>query len=136
MFTYLVEDQILFTCDVFGEHFCNEVLFDDLAGDFEDAFRYYFDVIMKPYSKFMMQAIEKIRPLPIQIICPGHGMVLRKNWRKYVDLSEQYALEALKDPVPHTVFLAYVSAYQNTAKIASAIAYGIRQAGAIEVDRL
>lgn len=134
MFTYLVEDQILFTCDVFGEHFCNEVLFDDLAGNFEDAFRYYFDVIMKPYSKFMMQAIEKIRPLPIQIICPGHGMVLRKNWRKYVDLSEQYALEALKDPSPHTVFLAYVSAYQNTAKIASAIAYGIRQAGAIEVD--
>jgi flavorubredoxin len=134
MFTYLVEDNLLFTCDVFGEHYCNEVLFDDLAGDFTDSFRYYFNVIMKPYSKFMIQAIEKIRPLAIRTICPGHGMVLRKNWKKYVDLSEQYALEALSDPIPYTVFLAYVSAYQNTAKIASAIADGIHQAGAIEVD--
>jgi flavorubredoxin len=134
MFTYLVEDQILFTCDVFGEHYCNELLFNDLAGDFYEAFRYYFDVIMKPYSKFMIQAIEKIRPLAIQTICPGHGMVLRKNWQEYVDLSEKYAQEALKSPDPNTVFLAYVSAYQNTAKMATAIADGIRQAGSIEVD--
>ena len=134
MFTYLVEDQILFTCDVFGEHYCNELLFNDLAGDFYEAFRYYFDVIMKPYSKFMIQAIEKIRPLAIQTICPGHGMVLRKNWQEYVDLSEQYAREALKSPDPYTVLLAYVSAYQNTAKMATAIADGIRQAGSIEVD--
>jgi flavorubredoxin len=134
MFTWMQEDQLLFTCDVFGEHFCNDALFDDLAGDFDDAFRYYFEVIMKPYSKFMIHAIEKIRSLPIRTICPGHGMVLRKNWKKYVDLSEQYALEALKEPVPNTVFLAYVSAYRNTAILASAIADGIRQAGAIEVD--
>jgi len=134
MLTYLREDQLLFTCDVFGEHYCNEALFDDLVGDFDDAFRYYFDVIMKPYSKFMIHAIEKIRPLSIRAICTGHGVVLRKNWRKYVDLSEQYALEALKEPIPNTVFLAYVSAYRNTAIIASAIADGIRQAGTIEVD--
>jgi flavorubredoxin len=134
MMTYLREDQLLFSCDVFGEHFCNDTLFDDLSGDFDDAFRYYFNVIMKPYSKFMIHAIEKIRPLPIRAICPGHGVVLRTNWRKYVDLSEQYALEALKEPIPNTVFLAYVSAYRNTAIIASAIADGIRQAGAIEVD--
>jgi flavorubredoxin len=134
MFTWLQEDQLLFTCDVFGEHYCSDVLFDDLAGNFDNAFRYYFDVIMKPYSKFMIHAIEKIRELPIQAICPGHGMVLRKDWRKYVGLSEEYALEALKDPVPNTVLLAYVSAYRNTAILASAIADGIRQAGPIEVD--
>jgi flavorubredoxin len=82
----------------------------------------------------MIHAIEKIRPLKIKAICTGHGAVLRKNWRKYVDLSEQYALEALKEPVPDTVFLAYVSAYRNTGIIASAIADGIRLAGTIEVD--
>ncbi|MCX6248543.1 MAG: FprA family A-type flavoprotein [Bacteroidetes bacterium] len=134
MLTWLWEDQLLFTCDVFGEHFCSEELFDDLAGDFDDAFRYYFDVIMKPYSKFMIHAIEKIRPLPIRAICTGHGVVLRSEWRKYVDLSEQYALEALKEPAPNSVFLAYVSAYHNTGIIAAAIAEGIRKAGDIEVD--
>ena len=134
MFTYLVEDEILFTCDVFGEHYCNDVMFADLAEDFQESFRYYFDVIMRPFSKFMISAIEKIRPLPIKTICPGHGMILRKHWEKYVDLTGQYAQEALTAPVPHSVFLGYVSAYRNTAKMASAIAGGIRQAGSIEVD--
>ncbi|HSN49816.1 MAG TPA: FprA family A-type flavoprotein [Bacteroidales bacterium] len=134
MFTYLIEDQVLFTCDVFGEHYCNEVMFDDLAGNFDDAFHYYFEVIMKPFSKFMLSAIEKIRPLPIRTICPGHGMILRSDWKKYVDLSERYAQETLCFPIPNTVFLAYVSAYRNTGLIAEAIAEGIRQAGNIEVD--
>lgn len=134
MLTYLPEEQLLFTCDVFGEHFCTDVLFDDLAGDFEEAFRYYFNVIMKPYSKFMIHAIAKIRTLQVKAICTGHGVVLRQYWKKYMDITEELAHEALKEPLPNTVFLAYVSAYHNTAAIATAIAQGIRQAGAIEVD--
>lgn len=132
--TYLREDKVLFTCDIFGEHYCNENVFDDLVGDFDDAFRYYFNVIMKPYSKFMLQAIERIRPLDISVICPGHGAVLRKNWKKYVDLSEQYARETLNDQKPNRVFLGYVSAYRNTGIIAGMIADGIKMAGDIEVD--
>lgn len=134
MMTYLQEDQLLFTCDIFGEHYCNENVFDDEVGDFDDAFRYYYDVIMKPYSKFMLQAIERIRPLKIKAILPGHGAVLRKNWKKYVDLSEQYAIEALNGQKPNRVFLGYVSAYQNTGNIARMIARGIREAGDLEVD--
>lgn len=132
--SYLEEDKILFTCDIFGEHYCHEEVFDDLVGDFDDAFRYYYDVIMKPYSKFMLQAIERIRPLEIFCICPGHGAILRSYWKKYVDLSEQYARESLSVRKPNRVFLGYVSAYQNTGIIAGKIAEGIRQAGDIEVD--
>jgi NADH oxidase (H2O-forming) len=134
MMTYLVEDKLLFTCDIFGEHFCDEGMFDDCVGNFDDAFRYYYDVIMKHYSKFMIQAIERIRPLDISVICPGHGMILRKNWKKYVDLSEQYAREALKNPKPNRVFVGFVSAYRNTGLIAEKIAEGIRMAGDIEVE--
>ena len=54
IYTYLVEDKILFTCDSFGAHYCHEDLFDDLVGDYDADFRYYFDVILKPYSKFMV----------------------------------------------------------------------------------
>ena len=132
--TYLREDKILFTCDIFGAHYCNEGVFDDAVGDFDDAFRYYFNVIMKPYSKFMLQAIERIRPLDIAVICTGHGAVLRKNWKKYVDLSEQYALDTLKDQKPNRVFMGYVSAYRNTGIIAGMIAAGIKTAGDVEVD--
>ncbi|MCX6306686.1 MAG: FprA family A-type flavoprotein [Bacteroidetes bacterium] len=132
--TYLQEDKLLFTCDIFGEHFCDEGVFDDAVGDFDDAFRYYYDVIMKPYSRFMLQAIQRIRPLDIAAILPGHGAVLRKNWKKYVDLSEQYAKEALTGQKPNRVFLGYVSAYQNTGIIAEMIARGIKEAGNTEVD--
>ncbi|HNX85931.1 MAG TPA: FprA family A-type flavoprotein, partial [Bacteroidales bacterium] len=54
MMTWLKEDKVLFTCDIFGAHFCHEGIFDDVVGNFDDAFRYYFDVIMKPFSKFML----------------------------------------------------------------------------------
>lgn len=132
--TWLQEDKLLFTCDIFGEHYCNEGMFDDEVGDFDDAFRYYYDVIMKPYSKFMLQAIERMRPLEISAILPGHGAILRKNWKKYVDLSEKYALQALNAQKPNRVFLGYVSAYQNTEIIAQMIARGIAEAGDIEID--
>ena len=39
IYTYLEEDNILFTCDSFGSHYSDERIFDDLVGDFHDAFR-------------------------------------------------------------------------------------------------
>src|SRR5208337_3079463 len=75
MYTYLEEDKILFTCDSFGSHYCQEAMFDDQVGKFDEAFDYYFDVILKPFSKFMLMAIEKIRRLPVQVICTGHGPI-------------------------------------------------------------
>jgi len=134
MITWLPGERLLFTCDIFGEHYCHEGIFDDVAGDFDDSFRYYFDVIMKPYSRFMLQAINRIRPLDIAAILPGHGAVLRSNWKRYVDLTEQFAREALKGQKPNRIFIGYVSAYQNTGLIAEMIARGIREAGDFEID--
>jgi flavorubredoxin len=134
IYTYIEEDKILFTCDSFGCHFCNEEMFDDKVGDFNDAFKYYYDVILKPFSKFMLRAIERIRPLDIKVICPGHGPILRSNWKKYVEVSEKYAQEALQVQEKFRVYIPYVSAYHKTGLIAEKIAEGIRQAGEIEVD--
>lgn len=128
IYTYLEEDKILFTCDSFGSHYCHEGIFDDAVGNFDEAFKYYFDVILGPFSKFMLKAIDKIRPLEINTICPGHGAVLRSNWKKYVDISEEYAMQHIKNntPNPNKVFMAYVSAYGYTGHIAEHIAEGIR----------
>jgi flavorubredoxin len=134
IYTYLVEDKVLFTCDSFGAHFCHEEMYDDKVGDYEDAFKYYFDVILKPYSKFMLKAIEKIRPLDISAICTGHGPLLTTNWKKWVDRSEEYAKEALKYPEEQRVFIPYVSAYHKTGLIAEKIAEGIRSVEGIAVD--
>jgi NADH oxidase (H2O-forming) len=134
MYTYLVEDKMLFTCDSFGCHYCNADMYDDKVGDFDEAFKYYFDVILKPFSKFMLKAIEKIRPLEINGILTGHGPLLLTQWKKWVDMSEKYSREALREPETKRVFIPYVSAYHNTGLLAEKIAEGIRMAGDIEVE--
>lgn len=136
MYTYLAEDKVLFTCDSFGSHYCNEEVFDDLVGDFDEAFKYYFDVILKPFSKFMLKAIEKIRTLDIKVIATGHGPVLRAHWKKYVRLSEKWAKKHLELPQKHKVFIPYVSAYHQTGLLAEKIAEGIHMAGDINVELL
>ncbi len=134
MYTYLVEDKTLFTCDSFGCHFCDERMFDDMVDNFDGAFEYYFNVILKPFSNYMLEAIDKIRGLDIDVICPGHGPILRSNWKKYVDWSEKMARGAEEKQGRYKVFIPYVSAYGNTRKIGEKIAEGIQMAGDIDVE--
>lgn len=134
MYSYLEEDKVLFTCDSFGCHFSSEAMYDDLAGDFDDAFKYYFDAILRPFSKYMLQAIEKIRPLEIKAVCPGHGPILRSNWKKYVDMSEHYAKHAIAMPNEKSILIAYVSAYENTTVLAEKIADGLRMSCDFNID--
>ena len=139
IYTYIVEDKILFTCDSFGAHYCHAELFDDLVGDYQADFRYYFDVILKPYSKFMVKAIEKIRPLDISMIATGHGPVLRKNWKNIVDetrrLSEEYVALTERSGMKR-LLITYVSAYGYTAEMARLIAAGASKADNLEVEVL
>lgn len=129
VYTYLEEDKLLFTCDSFGSHFCHEAMFDDLVGDFSYDFKYYFDVILRPFSKFMIKAIEKIEPLEISMICPGHGPILRSTWRKAVELTKKYSEQYLADCIceGNKVLITYVSAYGYTKQMAEFIAEGIRE---------
>lgn len=136
IYTYLVEDKILFTCDSFGAHFCHEEMFDDLVGNYDDAFKYYFDVILKPFSKFLLKAIDKIRELDIKVIAPGHGPILRTTAKQIVERSEKYAKEyiAQNEHPKKKVLVVYVSAYGYTATMANSIVAGIKQNPNIEVE--
>jgi len=129
MYSYLIEDKVLFTCDSFGAHFCNEEMYDDKVRNYDEAFKYYFDVILKPFSKFMLKAIEKIKPLEIIAICTGHGPLLTSHWKKIVDKTEELSRKALEMPSKPVVFIPYVSAYHYTANLAEQIAKGIRKTG-------
>ncbi len=134
IYSYLEEENILFTCDSFGCHFADPRMFDDLVDDFDVAFRYYFDVIIKPFSKFMLKAIDKIDKLKIDTICTGHGPILRKNWKHYVEMTRLWSQKFVLQPQKTKVFIPYVSAYHRTGIIAEAIGRGLQKAGNIEVD--
>ncbi len=134
IYTYLPEDKILFTCDSFGAHYAHQGVFDDaITGEevkhYEEAFKYYFLAILRPFSRFFLKAIEKVETMDISVVCPGHGPVLRKDWKKCVALSKQWSEEFIKLPQPKRVMLAYVSAYGYTGMLAEKIAEGIRSVG-------
>jgi flavorubredoxin len=136
IYTYVEEDKVLFTCDSFGAHFCHNEMYDDKVGNYDEAFKYYFDVILKPFSRFMMKAIEKIRPLEIMAICTGHGPILRSNWKHYVDYSEQLANEYLCTTAQkaNKVLVTYVSAYGFTREMAEKIGEGISSVNGMEAE--
>lgn len=131
IYTWLEEDKILFTCDSYGAHYCSSEMYDTGIDReaYLDAFKYYFDVILKPFSKFMLKAIDKIKDLDIQIIAPGHGPILKEHWKDMVALSEDYANEYLEEKNHESprALISYVSAYGYTREMAEAIAEGLHK---------
>jgi len=122
MFTYAVEDKVLFSCDVFGSHYCDERMFDDLVGDFSGEFEYYYQGIMRPFKEKMLEAMDKIKDLDIEVIAPSHGPILRTDpWKyvtQYVEWSTPSPAEAKK------VLIFYASAHGNTKMMANEVAKG------------
>jgi len=120
MFTYAVEDKVLFSCDVFGSHYCDERMFDDLVGDFSGEFEYYYQGIMRPFKEKMLEAVDKIKDLDIEIIAPSHGPILRTDPWKYVT---QYVEWSTPSPAEvKKVLIFYASAHGNTKMMANEVA--------------
>jgi flavorubredoxin len=138
IYTLLVEDCVLFTCDSFGAHYCSQEIYSDFTSeDYMASFKYYFDVIMKPYSRFMLKALESIMPYDFDVICPGHGPVHTDNSSLAIGITEKLAsdyLQQINGREKRKVLIAYVSAYGYTKEAANIIASGILETEGIEVD--
>jgi flavorubredoxin len=129
MFTYLEEEQILFSGDFLGAHYCDSRLFNELVDNYDAAFRYYFQVIMRPFKEYVRQALDKIAGLPIKIVCPDHGPILRTDVGRYLELYRAWSAEPVRAGAKR-LLVFYVSSYGNTERMAQAIGRGIREAGA------
>ena len=112
MLTYLREDKILFTCDLFGSHLATSDLYvADEAAVYEAAKRYYAEIMM-PFRTVIQRNLEKIKDLQIEIIAPSHGPIYDKP---------NFIVEAYKewvyDPPKNIVVLPYVSMHGSTKKM-------------------
>ncbi|MFN8240842.1 MAG: FprA family A-type flavoprotein [Bacteroidales bacterium] len=139
MFTYLVEDKVLFTCDFFGAHYCSDEMINDFSDDYLGAYKYYFDVIIKPFSRFAARALEKIAPLGIKTICPGHGPIHFDNIEELVTMTGKYAnnylaITSIKEV--KNIMVMYISAYGYTRTMAEQIANGIKSVPNMNVSLL
>jgi flavorubredoxin len=128
MFTYLEPDGVLFPCDFLGAHYADERLFNDLVDDYSHEFRYYFDVIMRPFKRYAQEALDRIAGLDIRIICPSHGPVIREGVQGYLERYRAWSEQPMLDEKKR-LLVFYASSYGNTARMGEAIAAGARDAG-------
>jgi NADH oxidase (H2O-forming) len=135
--TYLEQEAILFSGDVFGCHFCDERLFNDSVGDFRFSFEYYYAHIMRPFKPYVLSALKLIEPLALNVIAPAHGPVLSDRPRHYVERYRELSTPRLHLDVGHgekTMIVFYISSYGNTKRMAEAIRDGAGAAGGLRVS--
>lgn len=134
--TYLVEEGMLFSGDVFGCHFCDARLFNDRVGDFRFSFEYYYAHIMRPFRENVLDALALIEPLDLKLIAPAHGPILRHSPRDYVHRYRELAMPRLFNEArsEKTLLVFYISAYGNTRRMAEALAAGAESVGGVRVS--
>jgi flavorubredoxin len=129
MFTYLAEDQLLFSQDAFGMHLATLERFDDeipaATLEFEAA-TYYANIVL-PYSPIVLKALDKVAASgwKIKVIAPDHGPVWRKNIGRIIELYKKWASQK---PAAKAV-IVYATMWHSTEKMASAISESLAQAG-------
>jgi len=123
--SYLVEDNILFSGDVFGSHYYDKRLFNDLVGDFEYSFKYYYDHIMRPFKSDVIKALSLYETLDIDTICNLHGPIIRDNPQKYMNLYKEWSSTSQRLHGKKIISIFYVTSYKNTKDMAQNMYDGV-----------
>jgi len=128
MFSYLSGENILFSNDAFGQHLATEMLFNDKVDQaelFQECIKYYAN-ILTPFSALVEKKINEFKSLnvPVDMICPSHGVIWRENpleiVGKYLDWARNYK--------ENQVTIVYDTMWNGTKSMAEAIAEGIKSA--------
>ena len=124
MFTYLVEDGILFSSDAFGQHYAGDKFFDDEIGDeiIPHARKYYANILLhfSPRVQALLKDVAAM-DLKINMICPDHGILWRSNPGKIIQAYDQWS----KQEPTGKVVVIFDSMWESTSKMARAITNGI-----------
>lgn len=129
MVTYDITDKILFSADAFGSFgalsgniFDDEVEIEEKISEYR---RYYTNIVGK-YGLQVNNLLNKAKNLEIKMICPLHGLILRKNIGLLV---EKYSLWANYIPEIKSTLVLYASVYGNTEAAAEIVAQNLAEFG-------
>ncbi|MGM3308477.1 diflavin flavoprotein [Anabaena sp. WFMT] len=128
IFSFDRKTKVIYTCDAFGMHFCDDRTFDEDLEAIEADFRFYYDCLMGPNARSLLNAMKRMGDLgKINIIANGHGPLLHHH----LDiLTECYHSWSQRQAKAETVVgLFYVSEYGYSDRLAMAISEGIQKAG-------
>ena len=127
IFTYDYKTQVLYTCDAFGMHYCDDPTFDEDLDLIEADFEYYYDCLMKPNARSVLAAIKRMGKLELETIATGHGPLLKHHQPELVNRYQQWSQAQTKTET--LVVLVYSEDYGYSDDLARAIAQGITKTG-------
>ncbi|MEK7448971.1 MAG: FprA family A-type flavoprotein [Planctomycetota bacterium] len=123
MVTYLKENGVLFSNDVFGQHIATNQRYDDEVGQpvVEEATK-YFAVIVSLYSSLVQKKIKEIEEmaLGIKMIAPAHGVIWREPG-KIIDAYKRWS----SGVAGRKVTIVFDTMWHSTEKMAGEIARGL-----------
>ncbi|MEB3226992.1 MAG: diflavin flavoprotein [Synechocystis sp.] len=128
MLTYDPATQILFTCDVFGMHYCSDALFDEDLGKIAPDYQFYYDCLMGPNARSVLAAMKRMDNLGgITTVANGHGPLLRHNVEELLHRYRHWSESQSK--AEKTVVVFYVADYGYGDRLSQALAKGITKTG-------
>jgi flavorubredoxin/flavin reductase (DIM6/NTAB) family NADH-FMN oxidoreductase RutF len=129
IFSYDHGTGILYTCDAFGLHYCSEATFDVDPGAIAPDYRFYYDCLMGPNARSVLQAMKRMDALPeITTVAVGHGPLLRHHLSLWLGDYRDWSSDRSKGEAYAAV--CYVSQYGFCDRLSQAIARGIGKAEA------
>ncbi|TAE57245.1 MAG: MBL fold metallo-hydrolase [Nostocales cyanobacterium] len=133
IFSFDRQTKVLYTCDAFGMHFCDSRTFDEDLEAIEADFRFYYDCLMGPNARSLLNAMKRMGELgEIKIIANGHGPLLYHHLDVLTEYYQNWSHREAKTET--TVGLFYVSGYGYSDLLAHAIGDGIQKSGiAVEI---
>ncbi|MEO1619514.1 MAG: diflavin flavoprotein [Cyanobacteria bacterium J06632_3] len=129
IFTFDHKTGILYTCDAFGAHYCNDDTFDEDLEALSPDFRFYYECLMGPNARSVVSAMKRMDKLDgdITTIATGHGPLLRHNLDELTGRYREWSQQ--KSNAEMLVAVFYVSDYGFSDRISQAIARGISKTG-------
>lgn len=127
MATFLTGDNILFSMDAFGQHYAADEMFDDQSDKCKlwvEAMKYYANII-NPYAmmlKLKMKELDAL-DLPIEMICPSHGVVWREGAQEIYDAYKKWCDNYSENQIT----ICYDTMWDGTMKLAHTICNEMRK---------
>ena len=128
MVSFEEQDKVLFSADAFGKF----GRFDDYEDWACEAARYYFGIVGK-FGVQVQALLKKLAGLPVEIICPLHGPVLKETVPACVEI---YNTWSSYNPERNGVAIAYASVYGNTEALTVTLAEMLRKKGQPKVEMI
>ena len=124
MLTYLEEEKILFSCDLFGAHLAESNLWVDNESKVYFAAKRYYAEIMMPFRSNIKKHLEKLKELEIKTIAPSHGQIY-----SHPEFILSAYREWISDEVENVVIIPYVSMHGSVEEMVYILAEELMRRG-------